>query len=131
MRKRQRRPPCRTSTKISPQGRAYWTTKRTTLVRSPISGFAPAESVHRRVPDEYRRQFPGLWAQGISIGEFGLGKASRRQQHDLDRVFPSHTVLAMGDLSLFGLVFPEEYGGAGAYSTPSRGVSIWAVCSLR
>src|SRR5205823_1180929 len=29
-------------------------------------------------------------------------------------VFPVDTVLAMGQLGLFGLVFPEEYGGAGA-----------------
>ena len=33
---------------------------------------------------------------------------------DRDRVFPSETVMAMGDLGLFGLVFPEKYGGAGA-----------------
>ena len=29
-------------------------------------------------------------------------------------LFPVDTVRAMGDLGLFGLVFPEEYGGAGA-----------------
>ena len=33
---------------------------------------------------------------------------------DRDHVFPTDTVLAMGDLGLFGLVFPEEYGGGGA-----------------
>ncbi len=33
---------------------------------------------------------------------------------DRDHHFPVDTVLAMGDLGLFGLIFPEEYGGAGA-----------------
>ena len=35
-------------------------------------------------------------------------------QWDLDHTFPTNTVQAMGDLGLFGLIFPEEYGGAGA-----------------
>lgn len=35
-------------------------------------------------------------------------------QWDLDHEFPTDTVKAMGDLGLFGLIFPEEYGGAGA-----------------
>ncbi|MYH71820.1 MAG: acyl-CoA dehydrogenase [Acidimicrobiia bacterium] len=30
---------------------------------------------------------------------------------DRDHVFPTDTVRAMGDLGLFGLLFPEEYGG--------------------
>ena len=33
---------------------------------------------------------------------------------DRDHVFPVDTVLAMGRLGLFGLPFPEKYGGAGA-----------------
>jgi butyryl-CoA dehydrogenase len=33
---------------------------------------------------------------------------------DRDHTFPVDTVLAMGRLGLFGLVFPEEYGGSGA-----------------
>ena len=33
---------------------------------------------------------------------------------DRDHIFPTNTVRAMGDLGLFGLVFPEEYGGGGA-----------------
>ena len=33
---------------------------------------------------------------------------------DRDHVFPIDTVRAMGDLGLFGLVFPEEYGGGDA-----------------
>ncbi|MDE0497088.1 MAG: acyl-CoA dehydrogenase family protein [Acidimicrobiaceae bacterium] len=35
-------------------------------------------------------------------------------QWDLDHTFPTDTVKDMGDLGLFGLIFPEEYGGAGA-----------------
>ena len=33
---------------------------------------------------------------------------------DRDHTFPTDVVLAMGELGLFGLVFPEEYGGSGA-----------------
>jgi len=33
---------------------------------------------------------------------------------DRDHVFPVDTVKAMGELGLFGLPFPEEYGGSGA-----------------
>ena len=33
---------------------------------------------------------------------------------DRDHIFPVDTVLAMGKLGLFGLPFPEEYGGGGA-----------------
>ncbi len=33
---------------------------------------------------------------------------------DREHTFPTNTVRAMGDLGLFGLVFPLEYGGAGA-----------------
>jgi butyryl-CoA dehydrogenase len=33
---------------------------------------------------------------------------------DRDHTFPVDVVRAMGELGLFGLVFPEEYGGAGA-----------------
>ncbi|MCB0960629.1 MAG: acyl-CoA dehydrogenase family protein, partial [Acidimicrobiales bacterium] len=31
-----------------------------------------------------------------------------------DHTFPTDVVLAMGELGLFGLPFPEEYGGSGA-----------------
>src|SRR5947208_7756571 len=33
---------------------------------------------------------------------------------DRDHTFPVDVVVAMGELGLFGLPFPEEYGGAGA-----------------
>jgi butyryl-CoA dehydrogenase len=36
------------------------------------------------------------------------------QAWDRDHIFPVDTVLAMGELGLFGLPFPEEYGGSGA-----------------
>jgi short/branched chain acyl-CoA dehydrogenase len=34
-------------------------------------------------------------------------------QHDRDRTFPYEVVRAMADMGLFGLPFPEEYGGMG------------------
>jgi alkylation response protein AidB-like acyl-CoA dehydrogenase len=40
--------------------------------------------------------------------------APHAEMWDRDHTFPVDTVLAMGDLGLFGLVFPEEYGGSGA-----------------
>src|SRR5438477_3211678 len=40
--------------------------------------------------------------------------APHAEQWDRDHVFPVDTVLAMGELGLFGLPFPEEYGGSGA-----------------
>ena len=36
---------------------------------------------------------------------------------DREHIFPVDTVLAMGELGLFGLPFPEEYGGSGAEFT--------------
>ena len=40
--------------------------------------------------------------------------APHAEAWDRDHVFPVDTVRAMGDLGLFGLLFPEEYGGSGA-----------------
>lgn len=40
--------------------------------------------------------------------------APHAEAWDRDHVFPVDTVLAMGRLGLFGLPFPEEYGGSGA-----------------
>ena len=40
--------------------------------------------------------------------------APHAEAWDRDHTFPSDVVRAMGDLGLFGLVFPEEYGGSGA-----------------
>ena len=38
--------------------------------------------------------------------------APHAEQWDRDHIFPVETVRAMGDLGLFGLPFPEEYGGS-------------------
>src|SRR5438445_5814859 len=40
--------------------------------------------------------------------------APHAETWDREHIFPVDTVLAMGDLGLFGLPFPEVYGGAGA-----------------
>ncbi|HVX19259.1 MAG TPA: acyl-CoA dehydrogenase family protein [Acidimicrobiales bacterium] len=40
--------------------------------------------------------------------------APHAEQWDRDHFFPVDTVRAMGELGLFGLPFPEEYGGGGA-----------------
>ncbi|HUR78277.1 MAG TPA: acyl-CoA dehydrogenase family protein [Acidimicrobiales bacterium] len=40
--------------------------------------------------------------------------APHAEQWDRDHSFPVDTVLAMGELGLFGLPFPEEYGGSNA-----------------
>src|SRR4051794_41878067 len=44
--------------------------------------------------------------------------APHAEAWDRDHTFPVDTVLAMGELGLFGLPFPEEYGGsAGGFTT--------------
>jgi butyryl-CoA dehydrogenase len=49
------------------------------------------------------------------VRDFAEGEiAPHAEQWDRDHVFPVDTVLAMGKLGLFGLPFPEEYGGGGA-----------------
>ena len=40
--------------------------------------------------------------------------APHAEQWDCDHVFPIDVVRAMADLGLFGLVFPEQWGGSGA-----------------
>ena len=40
--------------------------------------------------------------------------APHAEEWDRDHTFPLDTVLAMGELGLFGLPFPEEYGGSDA-----------------
>ena len=49
------------------------------------------------------------------VREFAEGEiAPHAEQWDRDHVFPVDVVRGMGDLGLFGLPFPEEYGGSGA-----------------
>src|SRR5580692_11757166 len=40
--------------------------------------------------------------------------APHAERWDAERMFPTDVVLGMGELGLFGLPFPEEYGGANA-----------------
>ena len=47
-----------------------------------------------------------------TVREFAAGEiAPFAAQWDRDHHFPVDTVRAMGDLGLFGIVFPAEYGG--------------------
>ena len=39
--------------------------------------------------------------------------APQAEQWDRHHTFPTDVVLAMGELGLFGIPFPEEYGGGG------------------
>ena len=43
--------------------------------------------------------------------------APHAETWDREHIFPVDTVLAMGELGLFGLPFPEQYGGSGAEFT--------------
>jgi len=49
------------------------------------------------------------------VREFARAEiAPHAEAWDRDHTFPVDTVVAMGSLGLFGLPFPEEYGGSGA-----------------
>jgi short-chain 2-methylacyl-CoA dehydrogenase len=49
------------------------------------------------------------------VADFAAAEvAPHAEAWDRDHTFPLDTVLAMGELGLFGLPFPEEYGGSGA-----------------
>jgi short-chain 2-methylacyl-CoA dehydrogenase len=49
------------------------------------------------------------------VADFAAAEvAPHAEAWDRDHTFPVDTVLAMGELGLFGLPFPEEYGGSGA-----------------
>jgi butyryl-CoA dehydrogenase len=50
----------------------------------------------------------------LVVREFAAAEiAPHAEAWDRDHTFPVDTVRAMGDLGLFGLSFPEEYGGGG------------------
>ncbi len=52
------------------------------------------------------------------VREFAQAEiAPHAEEWDRHHTFPVETVRAMGKLGLFGLIFPEEYGGAGAEFT--------------
>jgi short/branched chain acyl-CoA dehydrogenase len=49
------------------------------------------------------------------VRDFAVAEiAPHAEAWDRDHHFPTETIKAMGELGLFGLPFPEEYGGAGA-----------------
>jgi butyryl-CoA dehydrogenase len=49
------------------------------------------------------------------VRDFAEGEiAPHAERWDADHTFPTDVVLKMGDLGLFGIPFPEEYGGGGA-----------------
>src|SRR3954447_2854869 len=49
-----------------------------------------------------------------TVREFAEAEiAPKASQWDRDHYFPVEVVRAMGELGLFGIVFPEQYGGAG------------------
>ncbi len=49
------------------------------------------------------------------VRDFAVSEiAPHAEAWDRDHTFPTDVVLAMGELGLFGLPFPEEYGGSGA-----------------
>ena len=49
------------------------------------------------------------------VRDFAVNEiAPHAEAWDRDHTFPVDTVLAMGELGLFGIPFPEEYGGGGA-----------------
>jgi butyryl-CoA dehydrogenase len=49
------------------------------------------------------------------VRDFAVSEiAPHAEEWDRDHIFPVETVKAMGELGLFGLPFPEEYGGSGA-----------------
>jgi butyryl-CoA dehydrogenase len=49
------------------------------------------------------------------VRDFAEGEIAPHAEHwDAEHRFPTDVVLAMGELGLFGIPFPEEYGGGGA-----------------
>jgi short-chain 2-methylacyl-CoA dehydrogenase len=49
------------------------------------------------------------------VRDFAEGEiAPHAERWDAEHTFPTDVVLAMGELGLFGIPFPEEYGGGGA-----------------
>jgi butyryl-CoA dehydrogenase len=49
------------------------------------------------------------------VRDFAEGEiAPHAERWDAEHTFPTDVVLQMGDLGLFGIPFPEEYGGGGA-----------------
>src|SRR5690625_4334979 len=65
------------------------------------------DAMAAELPDEYRELRD-------TVAEFARGEvAPVAAQHDADHSFPYEIVAKMGAMGLFGLPFPEEYGGMG------------------
>ena len=68
----------------------------------------PSPVMHFDLTDE-QEQFRKV------VGDFAQNAiAPHAEEWDRDHLFPTDTVRAMGELGLFGLPFPEEYGGSGS-----------------
>ena len=64
-----------------------------------------AESAISQLPDHYRRL-------AETVADFARTVvAPVAAKHDAERSFPYRVVAGMGEMGLFGLPFPEEYGG--------------------
>ena len=66
-----------------------------------------SEAIPSELPDEYRE----LSATVRDFAEQVVAPVSA--QHDREHSFPYEVIAAMAELGLFGLPFPEEYGGMG------------------
>jgi butyryl-CoA dehydrogenase len=87
---------------------------------------APSRHLHRTAPGRPRRagQYGDRVEFDLSAEQEQFRKVVRdfaeseiapyAEEWDRDHVFPVDTVRKMGELGLFGLCFPPEYGGSGA-----------------
>jgi butyryl-CoA dehydrogenase len=75
----------------------------------PARVFGPTIAVvHKEFTDEQQ-------ALRKLVRDFAEGEiAPHAERWDADHTFPTDVVLQMGELGLFGIPFPEEYGGGGA-----------------
>src|ERR687893_834913 len=72
----------------------------------------PGPPYHRRVHLEFTDEQQHL---RDLVREFAQAEiAPHAERWDADHTFPTDVVRKMGELGLFGIPFPEEYGGGGA-----------------
>src|SRR5207302_11306603 len=83
-----------------------------------LPGVRPGPRFVRTCPYDRRMDFEFSAEQEAFrrvVREFAEAEiAPHTTEWDRDHVFPVDVVRSMGELGLFGLVFPEEYGGSGA-----------------
>src|SRR5690606_30164630 len=78
----------------------------------PVGSVSRGPAYHRRVPIEFTDEQEHLRAV---VRDFAAEViAPQAEAWDRDHTFPVEVVRQMGELGLFGLPFPEEYGGGGA-----------------